>query len=248
MSTTESDATSDAAFIARALALDCAALSDALDRCAIPGQCYQIAPCDRKFRMAGHAYTVLYRPAAFDETGFVGDYIDDVPAGSVIVIDNRGRTDVTTWGNILTEMAHQRQLAGTVIDGINRDVALCSELNYPIYSRGAWMRTGKGRIQLAGLQVPVLVGGVTVHPGDLLRGDADGVVVIPRSMQAIVLGHAEEITGHENAVRAHIRSGMRMDEARRAHRYHELQSPAYGAADASSGAESASASKNPKPV
>lgn len=245
MTLSPNDSASDAAFIARALALDCAALSDALDRCGINGQCYQIAACDRKFRMAGHAYTVLYRPAAFDESGFVGDYIDDVPAGSVIVIDNRGRTDVTTWGNILTEMAHQRQLAGTVIDGINRDVALCSELNYPIYSRGAWMRTGKGRIQLAGLQVPVQVGGVTVHPGDLLRGDADGVVVIPRSMQSAVLSHAEEITGNENAVRTHIRSGMRMDEARRAQRYHELQSPAYSAPDAADDAATASTGAKP---
>jgi 4-hydroxy-4-methyl-2-oxoglutarate aldolase len=177
--------------------------------------------------MAGHAYTVLYRPAGFDEDGHVGDYIDDVAPGSVIVIDNRGRDDVGTWGNILTEMAHHRKMAGTVIDGINRDVALCSELNYPIYSRGHWMRTGKGRIQLAGLQVPVQIGGVTVNPGDLLRGDADGVVVIPKAMQEMVLSYAEEITAKENAIRAGIRAGMRMDEARQQHSYHVLQSPTY---------------------
>lgn len=215
------------AFVQRALQLDCAALSDALDRAGIPGQCYKIAPCDRKFRMAGHAYTVLYRPTGFDELGNVGDYIDDVPVGNVVVLDNRGRDDCTTWGNILTEMAHHRGIAGTVIDGINRDVALCSELNYPIYSRGNWMRTGKGRIQLAGLQVPVQIGGVTVHPGDLLRGDADGVVVIPKSMQEQILASAEEITAKENAVRDNIRSGMRMDEARTKVNYHLLQSPNY---------------------
>ncbi len=216
-----------ASYIARALKLDCAALSDALDRAGIAGQCYKIAPCDRKFRMAGHAYTVLYRPPGVGEEGHVGDFIDDVPTGSVIVIDNRGRDDVGTWGNILTEMAHQRKMAGTVIDGINRDVALCSELNYPIYSRGNWMRTGKGRIQLAGLQVPVQIGGVTVYPGDLLRGDADGVVVIPKSMQETVLTYAEEITAKENAIRDRIREGMRMDEARSQHSYHHLQSPDY---------------------
>jgi len=218
---------SSAAFVARALALDCAALSDALDRSGIAGQCYQIQPCDRKFRMAGHAYTVLYRPACHGEEGHVGDYIDDVEPGSVVVIDNRGHDNMTTWGNILTEMAHQRKIAGTVIDGINRDVALCSEINYPIYSRGSWMRTGKGRIQLAGLQVPVQIGGVTVFPGDLLRGDADGVVVIPKALQEQVLGFAEEITRKENTVRAAIRSGMRMDEARRQNQYHALQSPDY---------------------
>jgi len=221
------DSTSGAAFIARALLLDCAALSDALDRLGIVGQCYKIAPCDRKFRMAGHAYTVLYRPAGFGEQGHVGDYIDDAPVGSVITIDNRGRDDVTTWGNILTEMAHHRKIAGTVIDGLNRDVALCCDLNYPIYSRGNWMRTGKGRIQLAGLQVPVHIGGVTVHPGDLLRGDADGVVVIPQAMQEQVLTHAEQITAQENAVRACIRDGLRMDASRVQYNYHALQSPHY---------------------
>jgi 4-hydroxy-4-methyl-2-oxoglutarate aldolase len=222
--------TESASFIARALLLDCAALSDALDRSGIAGQCYKIAPCDPKFRMAGHAYTVLYRPSGFNEEGNVGDYIDDVPVGNVICLDNRGRDDATTWGNILTEMAHHRKMAGTVIDGINRDVALCSELNYPIYSRGHWMRTGKGRIQLAGLQVPVQIGGVTVHPGDLLRGDADGVVVIPQSMQEQVLGFAEEITERENNVRAGIRSGLRMDELRKQNQYHHLQSPKYNKA------------------
>ncbi|WP_334187067.1 RraA family protein [Noviherbaspirillum sp.] len=218
---------SSASFVARALRLDCAAISDALDRSGIVGQCYKIAPCDRKFRMAGHAYTVLYRPAGHGDDGHVGDFIDDVAPGSVIVIDNRGRDDVGTWGNILTEMAHRRKMAGTVIDGINRDVALCSELNYPIFSKGNWMRTGKGRIQLAGLQVPVQIGGVTVHPGDLLRGDADGVVVIPQSMQEKILSDAEQITAEENAIREAIRGGARMDEARSRHHYHHLQSPDY---------------------
>jgi hypothetical protein len=61
----------------------------------------------------------------------------------VIVLANNGRDDVTVWGDILTEVAHRKGIAGTVIDGINRDVALCLELNYPIYSRESWMRTGK---------------------------------------------------------------------------------------------------------
>lgn len=219
--------TEDALYVERALQLDCAALSDALDRSGIAGQCYEITPRDPNFRMAGHAYTVLYRPAGHDEEGFVGDFIDDVAPGSVITIDNRGRDNMGTWGNILTEMAHHRKMAGTVIDGINRDVALCRELNYPIFSRGHWMRTGKGRIQIAGLQVPVQIGGVTVHPGDLMRGDADGVVVVPRAMRKQVLGFAEEITEQENAIRAGIRAGLRMDEARRIHQYHHLQSPGY---------------------
>lgn len=212
--------------VARAARLDTATISDALDKHGLNGQCYRVQPRSTDSRMTGRAWTLLYGPAGVP-AGTVGDYIDDVAPGSVIVLDNGGRDNATVWGDILTEVAHAKGIAGTVIDGINRDVALCRELNYPIFSRGHWMRTGKGRIQLAGLQVPVQIGGVNVQPGDLLRGDADGVVVIPKAMQAQVLRYAEEITEQENAIRAGIRNGLRMDEARRQHHYHHLQNPGY---------------------
>jgi len=213
--------------VARASRLDCAALSDALDRLAIVGQCYKIRPCDPGFRMAGRAYTVLYE-SADDKQGNVGEFIDDVAPGSVIVIDNQGRDDVGTWGNILTEMAHRRGMAGTVIDGNNRDVALCRELGYPIFSRDTWMRTGKGRIRLKALQVPVTIGSVKVCPGDIVRGDADGVVVLPQAQVPKLLDIAEDITQKESRLRDDIRDGVRLDEARQRYDYHELQSPNYG--------------------
>ena len=71
------------------------------------------------------------------------------------------------------------------------------------------------------------IGGVVVRPGDLLRGDADGVVVIPRDRQAEVLDIAEDIAAHEGRIRDALRQGMRMDEARKQHLYHHLQSPEY---------------------
>lgn len=212
--------------VVRASKLDCAALSDALDRLSIVGQCHKIRPCDPDFRMAGRAFTVLYE-AVQSTPGTVGEFIDDAPAGSVIVIDNQGKDDVGTWGNILTEAAHRRGMAGTVIDGNNRDVALCRSLGYPIYSRNTWMRTGKGRIQLKALQVPVVIGNVTVHPGDIVVGDPDGVVVIPCAQEGAVLDAAEQITRNEEQLRDAIRQGMRMDQARQAFHYHDLQSPGY---------------------
>lgn len=212
--------------VLRAAKLDCAALSDALDRHAIAGQCHKIRPCDPGFRMAGRAFTVLYE-AVQGNPGTVGEFIDDVPPGSVIVIDNQGKDDVGTWGNILTEAAHRLGMAGTVIDGNNRDVALCRSLGYPIYSRNTWMRTGKGRIQMKALQVPVQIGQVTVNPGDIVVGDPDGVVVVPREHEAAILDAAEQITANEDKLRDAIRGGMRLDEARQIFHYHDLQSPDY---------------------
>ena len=213
---------SDDRNVARAGVLDTATLSDALDRLGIVGQCYRIAGRDPDFRMAGRAYTMLCGPAS-TPPGTVGDYIDDVPEGHVVVIDNGGRDDATIWGDILTEIAHRRGLAGTVIDGISRDVSLCRKLGYPVFSRGHWMRTGKDRVQVEVVNCPVNIGGARVAPGDILRGDPDGVIVIPQAHEDAVLDAAEEIHAAEECIREACRSGMRLDEARAQFKYHQLQ-------------------------
>ncbi len=131
----------------RAAQLDTTSISDALDRLGIAGQCLNIKPLDPSFRMTGRAFTILYGPAG-QPPGTVGDYIDDVEPGRVVVLDNGGRENATVWGDILTCVAHQRGVAGTVIDGACRDTQLSRELGYPIFSRSYSMRTGKDRVQV----------------------------------------------------------------------------------------------------
>ena len=208
--------------VARARALDTATLSEALDRLGIVGQCYRISGRDPSFEMAGRAFTMLCGPAS-NPPGTVGDYIDDVPEGHVVVIDNGGREDATIWGDILTEIAHRRGLAGTVIDGISRDVKLCRALGYPVFSKGHWMRTGKDRVQVERMDCTVNIGGARVQPGDILRGDPDGVVVVPQEHEDAVLAAAEEIGAAEESIREACRGGTRLDEARRQFKYHTLQ-------------------------
>ena len=208
----------------RAAVLETATLSDALDRLGIFGQCYQISGRDPNFGFAGRAFTILCGPAGAPP-GTVGDYIDDVPAGRVVAIDNGGREDATIWGGILTEVAHRRGIAGTVIDGISRDVSLCRKLGYPVFSRGNWMRTGKDRVQVEELGVAINIGGARVANGDLMRGDADGVVVIPRHREDEILAIAAEIQKAENQIREACRAGERLDVARKSFKYHQLQTP-----------------------
>ena len=208
--------------VERASKLDTATISDALDRFGIVGQCYQIKARDPKFRMAGRAYTLLCGPAS-TPPGTVGDYIDDVQPGMVVVIDNGGRLNATIWGDILTETAHAKGVAGTVIDGLCRDTALCMELGYPVFTRDYWMRTGKDRVQVESVNVPVTIGEARVQPGDILRGDADGVVVISKEHEDKVLAAGEEIEAAENAIRKAVRGGMRLEEARKQFKYHSLQ-------------------------
>lgn len=209
--------------VERASRLDTTALSDALDRLGIAGQCLGIKPLDPGFRLAGRAFTILYGPAG-TPSGTVGDYIDDVPEGGVVVLDNGGREDATVWGDILTMVAHRRGLGGTVIDGACRDTHLARTLGYAIYSRGYSMRTGKDRVQVEAMNGPVNVGHARVEDGDLLRGDADGVVAIPRAHEDAVLAAAEEIDRKEDDIRRLVQEGLRLDEARKKLGYHKLQS------------------------
>ena len=207
----------------RASKLDTTSLSDALDRLGIGGQCLNIKPLDWTFQMTGRAYTILYGPSA-TPSGTVGDYIDDVQAGEVVVLDNGGRENATVWGDILTWVATRRGVAGTVIDGACRDTRLARELGYPIFSRSYSMRTGKDRVQVEAVNCVVNIGDARVATGDILRGDADGVLVIPRAHEEAVLAAAEEIDATEQKIRDAINNGRTLAEARRELGYHSLQS------------------------
>ena len=208
--------------VLRASKLDTTALSDALDRLGIAGQCLNIKPLDSKFRLTGRAFTILYGPAG-TPPGTVGDYIDDVPVGGVVVLDNGGRENATVWGDILTWVAQTRGVAGTVIDGACRDTHLARDLSYPIYSRSYSMRTGKDRVQVEAMGGPVNIGEARVNQGDILRGDSDGVVCIPKEHEDQILLVAEEIDHVEDQIRTMVRGGMTLVEARRQLGYHKLQ-------------------------
>ena len=206
----------------RAQALDTATISDALDRLGIVGQCYGLAPRDPGFALCGRAFTVQYGPPS-KPVGTVGDFIDDVAPGQVVAIDNDGRMDCTVWGDILTEVAHTKGIAGVVINGVNRDVHLCRKLGFPVFSVGGWMRTGKDRVQVESVNTVINVGNARVAPGDILRGDADGVLVIPQAHEDAVLAAAEQIAVAEEGIRALCRAGASLTEARAKMKYHSLQ-------------------------
>jgi 4-hydroxy-4-methyl-2-oxoglutarate aldolase len=199
-----------------------ATASDALDRLGRPGSLLGIAPLFDGARLCGPAFTVRYVTAG-SPPGTVGDYLDDVPPGEVVVLDNGGRTDCTVWGDILTAMANQRGVAGTVIDGVCRDVQRALDLSYPIYSRGRFMRTGKDRVEVSDVGRPVAVGGVQVRPGDILVGDADGVIAVPHEIADEVAEICAQISAREEAILADVLADGSLAQARRSHGYHLLQ-------------------------
>jgi 4-hydroxy-4-methyl-2-oxoglutarate aldolase len=202
--------------------MDTTTVSDALDRLGIAGQCTGIKPLDPGFRLAGPAFTIRYVPCG-TLGGTVGDYIDDLEEGTVVALDNQQRLDATVWGDILTTVASRKGLGGTVIDGVCRDAPRSIELAYPIFARGSHMRTGKDRVAVDAVQCSVAIGGIRVDAGDFLLGDWDGVVVVPKACIAQVAEVAAGIEQAEDRIRAAVERGERLDEARKAQRYHSLQ-------------------------
>ena len=203
--------------------LDTPGVSDALDKLGIPGQCLGIAPLDDYRRVVvGPAYTVRYVSAS-QPPGSVGDFIDDVAEGDVLVIDNAGRTDCTVWGDIMTQYAGLRKIAGTVIDGVCRDVGKALADEYPMFSRGRFMRTGKDRVEVASVNEPVSIGGARVCARDIVVADANGVVVVPRARAREVASAAHKVEAAEALIREKIAGGMTLGQARAALGYHTLQ-------------------------
>ncbi|GMA28852.1 RraA family protein [Arenivirga flava] len=199
-----------------------ASLSDALDRLGLPGSLRGIGALAPGQRAHGPVFTARYEPVD-EHGGTVGDFLDDIVAGSVVLIDNDGRTDCTVWGGIMTRLASTRQIAATVIHGVCRDTAVAAELAYPVWSAGRFMRTGKDRVRLAATQTPLRIDGVTIHPGDVLVGDDDGVVVVPASRWSEVRELAERIEHVEDRIVADVANGGTLREARARHGYHSLQ-------------------------
>lgn len=202
--------------------LDTTSVSDALDRLGIAGGLLGIKALVPGSKLCGQAFTVHYVPCGTVK-GTVGDFLDDVKAGQVVVIDNAGRNYCTVWGDLMTITAVRNRVAGTVIDGVCRDVPSIMKSGYAIFSRGSYMVTGKDRVYVDHINVPVSIAGIQVKPGDLMLGDDSGAVVVPFERAEEVLRVAREIEAKEKAIEAELAKGSTLKEARAHAGYHSLQ-------------------------
>jgi regulator of RNase E activity RraA len=170
-------------------------------------------------RCAGPAYTAKFEPVAPGEPAAAADYIDDVPEGAVVVLDNSGLTHCTVWGDILSSCAKRRGVAGTVIHGLCRDNAASRALGYPLFALGSYMKSGKNRVRMTARNVPITIGLTTVNPGDCVFGDDDGVLVVPAGLVQATIETARRISEMEDRVREATDGGMPLAEARKLHGY-----------------------------
>lgn len=210
-------------WLSESRSLSTAEVSDALDFFNLPGSALGIRSVAGPAKLFGEAFTVRFAAIDRFQPGTVGDFIDRLVPGSVVVLDNGGRLDCTVWGGILSQLAAQKRIGGTVVNGVCRDTAEADEAGYALYACGKFMRTGKDRVQVEGYEQPVMLGDVRVCQGDLVIGDADGVVVVPRLRMQEVLTKALETRIVEAQILEAALGGMPLVEARKKYGYHTLQ-------------------------
>lgn len=134
--------------------------------------------------------------------------VDACRPDDVLVCAAAGSTRSGVWGELLATAARNRGCVGVVVDGAVRDVTRMRGMGFPAFARGTAVYDSKDRQRVIDLDVPVVVGGVTFAPGDLVVADEDGVVVVPRRAEAAVVGRAWEKVHAENQVRDAIAGGM----------------------------------------
>src|SRR5438477_8942951 len=176
-------------------------LSDSMERLYACGP--QLRPMHNEGKLAGPAFTV--KTAAGDNL-LVHRALDTAKAGDVIVVDAGGFLDNAIIGELMMSRARQRGIAGIVIWGAIRDSAEIGAGTYPVYASGVTHRgpykNGPGEIN-----VPINMGGMAVNPGDIIVGDADGLVAIPQDQAERVLASAKSILEKETAAMKQILAG-----------------------------------------
>lgn len=210
------------AILERLSKLDVASVSDAMDKLSIPCGLLGLHPVVPGKHICGRAFTVHYVPNGVVK-GNVGDFLDDVKPGEVVVIDNGGRLYCTVWGDIMTYVATKNGVAGTIIDGVCRDIPGIKENGYAIFTKSTYMVTGKDRVTVDYVNKPVSISGVQVCPGDIILADDTGAVCIPDSVAEKACEIAEGIEATEQEIIAAVKSGSTLKEARAKLGYHSLQ-------------------------
>ena len=164
---------------------------------------YQIKPLDPQMQLVGTALTVWTRPC---DNLAVYKALELAQPGDVLVIATENYTNNTIWGELTTLIARALGIAGMITDGTVRDAQAIRASGLPVFARGLTpnspLKHGPGKIN-----VPIICGGAAVHPGDIIVGDADGVVVVPVARAEEVLEQVAAIEKKEAAIRAEIASG-----------------------------------------
>ena len=174
-----------------------------------------IQPAREEMKLAGYAMPVLmidvYGPQK-KPFGLLTEALDQLQPGEIYLASG-GEMRCAYWGELLPATARMRGAVGAVLNGYHRDTPQMLAQNFPVFSRGRFAQDSSVRTQVVDYRCRIEVGGATVKPGDLIFGDMDGVLVIPRALIPEVIGKSLEKARGEKVVRKAIENGMSATEA-----------------------------------
>jgi regulator of RNase E activity RraA len=173
-----------------------------------------IMPLRDEMTVCGIAFTVKSSPNVMiqGEMSFRAQMLDEMQPEGVVVWDTSNDTEGSLWGGVMTATAIAKKLRGAVIVGGIRDTKQILEQKFPVFYKYRTSNGSLGRCLITHYQVPVKVGKVTVRPGDIIFGDIDGVLCVPREIAYDVLVRAEQIESNENDIFDWVRSGDTIQE------------------------------------
>ena len=172
---------------------------------------FNITPIRDDMKVAGIAFTIKGSKNLDiqDEMIQRAQLLEAIPACSVIAWDTNGDDESAQWGEIMTMAAKKRGCRGAVVDGGVRDTNRVLEQDFPVFCKFRSSNGMMGRFRTIGYQVPIMIGQVQIYPGDIVFGDIDGCIVVPRGIAMEVLEKAEQIRDNEVRIKEMVRSGMK---------------------------------------
>jgi len=171
-----------------------------------------IRPLDEHLKIVGLARTGMYHEVegcAPEHNPYAVeiDLIDSIQDNEVLILGCGGSDKIAPWGELLSTSAQVRGAAGCITDGMIRDILKIKAMKFPVFHGGIAPLDSKGRGEMFEIDTEIICGGARVAAGDLIYGDADGVVVVPKAMIVDVLEQAFEKVSKENATRDDLRAG-----------------------------------------
>ena len=169
-----------------------------------------ILPLRDEMKVAGIAFTLKGSKNLDlqDEMIDRAKMLEAIPANSVCVWDTSNDDESAQWGEIMTLASMKRGCRGAVVDGGIRDTDRILKTGFPVFSRYRSSNGMAGRFRMIGYQMPIKIGDVQIRPGDVVFGDIDGVIVIPRAIAKEVLEKAEAILDNEVGIKEMVTSGI----------------------------------------
>ena len=214
-------------FLTRLEALDTNTVSDALDFLELPGATYGLRPLWNCPKIVGRASTVQLGPKqdAQPAVHLISPVIDAVTTDDRVLVIAGGVDGISCWGDILANAATYRQVRGSIIDGLSRDIEGSEDVNYPVYGRGVTMISARNRVIQLDSGTPVEMAGVTVQEDDYVIADRCGTVFVAADKIEQVLDLAERIVRRQDGMVAAVRAGRSVADVMHDKEFEAINSP-----------------------